>query len=274
MKKLYTQSILLDGAVFRKIFDKEPDSYLQGRLKVARKISALATFLAESGNLVLCATISCFEEIWELNRQNIKNYFEIYIKCDLDELIKRDQKGLYSGALRSEITNVIGIDLPFNEIKNAYFVSKNSKADHLEAKSALLFEKCLEFLHSQHNDVRKYWQNYYTSHFKPDTQSSFAEFALSYFKEEQNLIELCCGNGRDSVFSQKNNLQVLGVDLASNMIAKLQSDFSKSNLAFLNADFIKLQDLKRVLMWCIHALLCIPLRQWSKRGFWLGVREI
>ena len=45
----------------------------------------------------------------------------IYIKADLESLIKRDYKGLYKKALKKKIKNVVGIDLPFKDPKGVDF---------------------------------------------------------------------------------------------------------------------------------------------------------
>ena len=37
-----------------------------------------------------------------------KNYFEIYVKCSIKTLIKRDTKGLYNLAIKKKIKNLIG----------------------------------------------------------------------------------------------------------------------------------------------------------------------
>lgn len=62
---------------------------------LAIKRSKFAKFLNDQGMIVIIITISMFDEIYTFNRQNFKNYFEVYIKCDIQELIKRDQKSLY-----------------------------------------------------------------------------------------------------------------------------------------------------------------------------------
>ena len=45
------------------------------------------------------------------NHDNIENYHEIYLRVSIDELIRRDQKQLYSRVLKKEISNVMGMDL-------------------------------------------------------------------------------------------------------------------------------------------------------------------
>ena len=54
--------------------------------------------------------ISPYRDHRGLVRSIIKdNFSEIYIKCSIDECIKRDTKGLYKKSLNGEINDMIGI---------------------------------------------------------------------------------------------------------------------------------------------------------------------
>ena len=47
------------------------------------------------------------------NRDNIKNYYEVYIETPIEHLQKRDYKGLYRKFSEGEINNVAGMDIEF-----------------------------------------------------------------------------------------------------------------------------------------------------------------
>lgn len=132
LKEKYIHTVLLDGDVIRDILQEYGYSR-EARLMSAKKISSLCSFLAKNDMIVICATISLFEEIYALNRNSIKNYFEVFIDCPMQELILRDQKGLYSGALEGKIKEVVGIDIPYIK-PNAHYVIDNSSRNNLEKK--------------------------------------------------------------------------------------------------------------------------------------------
>lgn len=136
--------ILLDGDELREIFG-ENGYERKMRLKMGRKIHALARFLEKNEIIVIVAVIGLFEEIFLLNRENFENYLEIYIKCDFDELLRRDKKTLYTKALKGEIKNVVGVDIEFDAPK-ADFVLENSVAVDFEKKCKILCKKVDEFL--------------------------------------------------------------------------------------------------------------------------------
>ena len=144
LKQRHSNVILLDGDVFRAIFG-ESGYEKEQRLVLARKLHALAGFLEQNDLIVIVAAIAAFDEIYALNRKNFKNYFEIYVKCDFDELVRRDKKGLYSGALKGEVKNVMGVDIEYDK-PNAHFILENSTLENLQEKTALLFSKVDEFL--------------------------------------------------------------------------------------------------------------------------------
>jgi len=123
-------TVFLDGDSFREILGNDLGHSPKDRLENAKRIHRMCKFLVEQDINVVCATMSLYKEIHELNRKEIKNYFEVFIECGMDELIKRDQKGLYSKALKGEIKNVVGVDLPYDRPKDADLIIDNSKQEN------------------------------------------------------------------------------------------------------------------------------------------------
>lgn len=118
--------VLLDGDDLRTVLKDKGKAYSQeGRLEIALTYARLCYLLSQQGTNVICATISMFEDVWEWNRENIANYRLIYVRVSIETLIKRDKKQLYSRALRKEIENVYGIDIPVVEPISADLVLDN-----------------------------------------------------------------------------------------------------------------------------------------------------
>ncbi|MBE6086957.1 MAG: adenylyl-sulfate kinase [Clostridium beijerinckii] len=110
--------VFLDGDILREIFGGDLGYSVEDRKKSAMRNSRICKELSEQGIDVVCTTISMFDECRKWNRENIKSYKEIYIKVPMKQLIQRDQKGLYSRALKGQVKNVMGIDIDFEEPKN------------------------------------------------------------------------------------------------------------------------------------------------------------
>lgn len=109
--------VILDGDELREIINNK-DYSKEGRKQVAKQYSKMCKMLSDQGIDVVICTISMYDEVREWNRENIENYCEIFIEVPMDELIRRDQKKLYSRALKRELTNVMGIDTDFEAPKN------------------------------------------------------------------------------------------------------------------------------------------------------------
>lgn len=60
---------------------------------------------------------------------------------------------------------------------------------------------------------RRYWQEFYKRH-DITGQTSFAEWCLPMIPERSKIIDLGCGNGRDSYYFARHGHQVMGVDYA------------------------------------------------------------
>lgn len=105
--------IYLDGDVLREVFGERGGYDQASRRQLALTYARLCRMLTDQGQDVVCATISMYNQVRSWNRANMPHYREIYIEVSMEVLIERDQKQLYSRALRGEIKDVMGIDLAF-----------------------------------------------------------------------------------------------------------------------------------------------------------------
>ena len=58
----------------------------------------------------------------------------------------------------------------------------------------------------------KYWQNFYSKDRVTHNQSSFADECITHMTPGRRLIDIGCGNGRDSTFFSDYGLNVISVD--------------------------------------------------------------
>lgn len=103
----------LDGDTFRNILGEDLGHSIEDRRVNAYRISRLCEFLNFQGVNVLACVLSIFHDNQKYNKNNIPNYKEVYIEVGFDELVKRDNKGLYLKALKGEIKDVVGVDIDF-----------------------------------------------------------------------------------------------------------------------------------------------------------------
>lgn len=118
--------VMLDGDELREVFGaaaaNAQNHGREGRLALAMQYAHLCRVIAGQGLTVVIATISLFREIHTWNRANLPGYFEVYLKVPVEELRRRDPKGIYRRFDAGEIADVAGLDLPIDEPEAADWV--------------------------------------------------------------------------------------------------------------------------------------------------------
>jgi SAM-dependent methyltransferase len=102
-----------------------------------------------------------------------------------------------------------------------------------------------------------YWNEYYGNKRAPKPPSDFAKFAFGHMQSGKLLIDLGCGNGRDSMFFCCNGIKVTAVDSSKGAIESFDKDFA---ILAVCDDFTKTNALRCVeydycyARWSIHAI--------------------
>jgi adenylylsulfate kinase len=105
----------LDGDVVRTHLSKGLGFSKEDRDTNIRRIGWVAEVLTRNGVCVLASAISPYRDIRDEVRQNVGAFVEVYVKCSIPELTRRDVKGLYEKALKGEIQNFTGVSDPYEE---------------------------------------------------------------------------------------------------------------------------------------------------------------
>ena len=117
--KLHHENVLtqiLDGDNLRSGLNHDLEFSDEERVENIRRTAEVARLFANCGVVTLCSFITPTVEIRKLARKIIgEDYFEVYVKCTLEECESRDVKGLYKKARDGEIPGFTGIDSPFEE---------------------------------------------------------------------------------------------------------------------------------------------------------------
>jgi adenylylsulfate kinase len=104
---------ILDGDEIRKGLSKDLGFSKEDREKHNERVMFVAKLLSRNGVITLVPLISPYREVRLRARQEIRNFVEVFVRCSLETLVKRDPKGLYKKALAGEITNLTGIQDPY-----------------------------------------------------------------------------------------------------------------------------------------------------------------
>ena len=122
LRKAGARVELLDGDVVRTNLSKGLGFSKEDRDINIRRIGFVCDLLSRNGVIAMGAAISPYRAIRNEIRNKITNFVEVYIECPIEELIKRDTKGLYKKAIAGEISNFTGISDPYEAPENAEVV--------------------------------------------------------------------------------------------------------------------------------------------------------
>ena len=107
--------VMLDGNDLREVLapvELGSERYdLNSRKILALRYARLSKLISDNGVMAVVTTISLFNQVHDWNRANIHNYFEIFLDVPLEELKRRDSKGIYKKFFEGELKNVWGLDL-------------------------------------------------------------------------------------------------------------------------------------------------------------------
>jgi adenylyl-sulfate kinase len=94
----------------------------EDRTENVRRVAEVALLFADAGAIALACLVSPYaadrESVRELHVRASLQFIEVYVATSLDECARRDPKGLYARAECGEISNLTGIDAPYEPPTN------------------------------------------------------------------------------------------------------------------------------------------------------------
>lgn len=245
MKQEKDNVVLLDGDILKQIAGKDLGYDREARIERGYRYSTLCKVLTDQGIHVIICTIAMYDEVRDWNRKNIENYVEVFLDVDMETLKKRNRKGLYSAN-----NNVAGINVEVEFPKSPDIVIVNDGTGSLEED----VRKILKYKvvpKKRWNEDESYWDAYYQNQFaknggKIEQPSLFARAMLEDYMEKGNaLVELGCGNGRDSLYFAENGINVTGIDVSEVAIRELQHK-NTNHCIFICDDFVNAEAIYQI----------------------------
>ncbi len=143
LKGLGKRVEVLDGDVIRTNLSKGLGFSKEDRDTNIRRIGFVSKLLTRNGVTVIVAAISPYREVRDEIRNEIGDFIEVFVDCPLDELVKRDVKGLYAKALAGELPNFTGVSDPYEEPLNPE-VSLSTDNESVEESNCKVLGKLRE----------------------------------------------------------------------------------------------------------------------------------
>lgn len=174
--------------------------------------------------------------------RNFAHYIEVFLDVSLEVLKSRNKKGLYTAALNQG--EVPGVHYSVEFPKNPDLM--------LNTDGSIFVSECLKSIQNvswkeknEYNKDTDYWKAYYKQRQSALEQASDFEHKMLKYTNDRNagnvgyLLDLGCGNGRDSVFFARNGIHVVGIDASDIAIEMLGRAYEyDKHLDFICDDFV------------------------------------
>jgi sulfate adenylyltransferase/3'-phosphoadenosine 5'-phosphosulfate synthase len=129
---------VLDGDEVRTNLSKGLGFSKEDRDTNIRRIGYVARLLARNGAPVIVAAISPYRAVRDEVRASIPAFVEVYVRCSIDELTRRDVKGLYRKALAGELPNFTGVSDPYEPPLDPEVVVDSERESAEESVAAVM----------------------------------------------------------------------------------------------------------------------------------------
>ncbi len=134
---------VLDGDWVRRTISVGAGFTREERRRHLLRVAWVARLLARNGVVVLCSFVSPYRDVRAEVRGIVEEevpFIEVFVRCSLEECIRRDPKGLYRRALRGEIEHFTGVSDPYEEPLEPDVVVDTEHED-VEACAARVLER-------------------------------------------------------------------------------------------------------------------------------------
>ena len=98
-------TLLVSGDNLRKIFNFNKYTYKE-RVSLSKKFCKFAKFITNQKINLIFASVGMMDSMRKWYRDNIDNYLEIYIKADLNKIIKLKRKKIYNKKRRDDVVGI------------------------------------------------------------------------------------------------------------------------------------------------------------------------
>jgi adenylylsulfate kinase len=134
---------ILDGDEYRKFLCADLGFTKEDRNTNIRRLAFVAGKLAQYDIIPIVCAINPYEAIRQEVSSSYPQVRTIYIKCSLEELIRRDPKGMYARAILPEghtnrINNLSGVNDPFEIPSDPDLIIETDKETVFESSQRLI----------------------------------------------------------------------------------------------------------------------------------------
>jgi adenylyl-sulfate kinase len=136
---------ILDGDNVRHGLNKNLGFSPEDREENIRRVGEVCKLFRSAGFIVFSSFISPYTKDRNIARELIDDghFFEVYVKCDVEECAKRDPKGLYQKAKEGIVKEFTGVSAPYEEPENPELIIDTALLN-IEDSVWMVVEKLME----------------------------------------------------------------------------------------------------------------------------------
>ncbi len=117
-KKNIPNLVNIDGDAVRDLYADKLGYKVKDRIKQIKRVQNICMFLENQGLVVIASALYSNDKLLEWNKNNFKNYFEIFLDADIALVKQRDPKNIYKNFEAGTESDVVGLDIKYNIPKN------------------------------------------------------------------------------------------------------------------------------------------------------------
>ena len=229
LKKNNYKTIYLDGDDLRAIFGFSWGYERANRIELAHIYFRMCNHLSTQGYVVIISAVAMFEEITLWVRENIKNSMQVYLDVPGD--VRRHRDAQTKGIFIEKDLNDGDYDIPISPD----LIVKNYGDMNVDQAAGEIFENFSGKVEIELDYNREsYWDTYYKKQVAPTNPSSFATYVESRIQNNQKILEIGCGNGRDSVFFAELGHHVTALDRSKGVIELCKQNYTGKSINFIS----------------------------------------
>lgn len=215
--------VFLDGDDLRSIFGDRWGYERSDRVDLARVYFRLCSHLASQGTIVVIAAVALYEEVRRWFHENVSNAFQVYLDVSLEERLERDRgtKNVYQ--------RIGNLDNMYDFPEQLDLIVANGKSSDLRTNVDQIISCFLEWSERADFGRSRHWGKFYARGSAPGEPSSFARHVAALIGRNLELVDIGCGNGRDSRYFASLGHRVLGLDPSEAAIAASRNNRTSCN---------------------------------------------
>ncbi len=106
---------VLDSGRIRQAMNRSAGFSREEIETVLKRIAYECKMLNRNGVIAIVAAVSPYRDIRDAIREDVSRFIEVYCRCPMEVLVRRDEGDLFGRAERGEVDHVAGVNAPYEE---------------------------------------------------------------------------------------------------------------------------------------------------------------